>query len=61
MKKDWKNSKKEPVANKELWLELLAEKEKFADIEFHKVKGHANSAGNNRADELANIAMDELS
>ncbi|MDD7203270.1 MAG: ribonuclease HI [Coriobacteriales bacterium] len=61
MKKDWKNSKKEPVANKELWLELLAEKEKFADIEFHKVKGHANNVGNNRADELANIAMDELS
>ena len=61
MKKDWKNSKKEPVANKELWLELLAEKEKFADIEFRKVKGHANNVGNNRADELANIAMDELS
>lgn len=56
----WKNSKKEPVANKELWLELLAEKEKFADIRFCKVKGHSDNAGNNRADELANLAMDEL-
>lgn len=60
MKKGWKNSKKEPVANKELWIELHEEREKFADIEFHKVKGHAGDAGNERADELANLAMDEL-
>lgn len=26
MKKGWKNSKKEPVANKDLWLLLLAER-----------------------------------
>lgn len=60
MKKGWKNSKKEPVANKDLWLELLAEKDKFSDISFNKVKGHADNAGNNKADELANRAMDEL-
>lgn len=60
MKKGWVNSKKEPVANKELWLQLLEEKRKFADITFHKVKGHANNVGNNMADALANRAMDEL-
>lgn len=60
MKKGWVNSKKEPVANKDLWLALLAEKEKFSDVTFNKVKGHADNAGNNKADELANIAMDEL-
>lgn len=60
MKKGWVNSKKEPVANKELWLQLLEEKRKFADITFHKVKGHADNAGNNMADALANRAMDEL-
>lgn len=61
MAKGWKNAKKEPVANKELWLELWAEKEKFSDISFHKVKGHSDNAGNNIADELANLGMDEVS
>lgn len=61
MKKGWVNSKKEPVANKDLWLELLAEKKKFADITFNKVKGHADNEGNNRADALANLAMDRVS
>ena len=61
MKKGWVNSKKEPVANKELWLQLLEEKRKFSDITFYKVKGHADNAGNNMADALANRAMDELS
>lgn len=60
MKKGWVNSKKEPVANKDLWLQLLDEKRKFSDITFHKVKGHSNNAGNNKADALANLAMDEV-
>ena len=60
MKKGWVNSKKEPVANKELWLQLLEEKGKIPDITFHKVKGHADNPGNNMADALANRAMDEL-
>ena len=58
--KGWVNSKREPVANKELWLELLRERDQFPDLQFHKVKGHADNEGNNRADELANIAMDEI-
>ena len=58
MKKGWVNSKKEPVANKELWQELLAQKNMLPDITFHKVKGHSTNAGNNKADELANRAMD---
>jgi len=61
MKKGWKNSKKEPVANKDLWLELLAERDRFSEITFNKVKGHADDVGNIRADALANVAMDELS
>lgn len=60
MKKGWKNAKKEPVANKELWLDLLAEKKLFTEITFNKVKGHANNEGNNRADALVNLAMDDL-
>ena len=56
----WRNSKKEPVANKDLWLQLIAERDSFSDIHFNKVKGHADSAGNIRADALANLAMDEI-
>ncbi len=59
-RKGWVNSKKQPVANKELWIALDEERDRFADIHFHKVKGHADNAGNIRADELANRAMDEL-
>ena len=59
-RKGWVNSKKQPVANKELWIALDEERDRFADIRFHKVKGHADNAGNIRADELANRAMDEL-
>ena len=58
MKKGWVNSKKEPVANKELWQALYEEKKRFPDITFHKVKGHSTNEGNNKADELANRAMD---
>ncbi len=56
----WLNSKKEPVKNKELWLQLIELVESFEQIVFIKVKGHSNNQGNIRADQLANMAMDEL-
>ncbi len=90
-KNGWKNSKKEPVDNRELWEKLLELVEKQGDVKFFRVKGHVNLKSkstnfnalyekfvewngarfsfedfkyvtemNNRADELANIAMDEL-
>ena len=59
-KNGWLNSKKEPVKNKEYWFKLLDLIENFSEVEFIKVKGHSTNAGNNRADELANIAMDEV-
>lgn len=90
-KNGWKNSKKEPVENRELWEELLALVEKQGNVEYFRVKGHVNLKSkstdfnalyekfvewngarfsfedfkyvtemNNRADELANIAMNEL-
>jgi len=58
-KNNWMTSTKTPIANRELWQELLALKESFTDITIIKVKGHASNAGNNRADELCNIAMNE--
>lgn len=55
----WKSSTKEPVKNKELW-EKLIELIKYHKVQFIKVKGHTDNEYNNRCDELANEAMDEL-
>ena len=90
-KNGWKNSKKEPVENRELWEELIALAEKHK-VSFYRVKGHVSveksteaalgklyekfvewngakfsyddflyvTEQNNRADELANIGIDEV-
>ncbi len=88
-KNGWKNSKKQPVENQDLWMELLPYLDRH-EIEFYRVKGHVNLASkttnfdklysdfrkwngdefdfdefkyvikmNNRADELANVGIDE--
>ena len=56
IKNNWVNSKKEPVKNKELWLELL-NLTKLHNVTFNKVKGHSNVKYNNRCDELARSAI----
>ena len=55
----WKNSKKDPVENKELWVELLDLVENLDDIKFIKVKGHSGVELNELADQLANKGMDK--
>lgn len=60
MNNGWVTSSKMPVENRELWIELLDLVDKFAFIQFTKVKGHSGEPGNERADELANKAMDEM-
>lgn len=57
----WMTTGKKPVENRELWIELLDLIKKFPFIQFTKVKGHSGEAGNERADKLANIAMDSVS
>lgn len=59
-KNDWKNSKKGPVENKDLWEELLSLVKSFKDIKFIKVKGHSGVELNELADTLANKGIDEL-
>lgn len=44
-KNGWKNSKKEPVANKDLWEQLIPYFED-SQIYFHKVKGHNDDKWN---------------
>ncbi len=57
--KGWKNSQKKPVKNKDYWqiLDLLNKKH---TVSWHWVKGHAGDPGNERADTLANKAIDEM-
>lgn len=52
----WQNSKGEPVANQDLWRELLrlsAER----DVQWEKVAGHAGDRWNERCDQLARAAI----
>ena len=49
----WKTSDKKAVKNAELWRELEAQAARHR-VRWHWVKGHADNAGNLRADELAN-------
>ena len=48
----WKTSKKEPVENQDLWIELVKLTE-VHQINWFKVKGHSDNVENNRCDELA--------
>ena len=59
MKKNWVNSNKEPVKNKELWQELY-DLTCEHDVKFIKVKGHSDNEYNNRCDELARNAIKNL-
>ena len=55
-KNNWKNSKKEPVKNKDLWIKLnnLCQKN---NVVWKWVKGHSNNKYNNLADKLATDAV----
>ena len=55
----WKNAKKEPVENSDLW-KILLELNKYYSLNFHKVKGHSTDVYNNLVDELARTALQKL-
>ncbi|UBU50422.1 ribonuclease HI [Cobetia amphilecti] len=59
VKRGWKTAAKQPVKNEDLWKALLAQSERH-DIEWRWVKGHSGDEGNERADALANEAIDEM-
>ncbi|WP_052604358.1 ribonuclease HI [Acidithrix sp. C25] len=58
-KKNWVNSKKEPVKNTDLW-KLLDQATKRHEINWIWVRGHNGDEGNERADQLANLGIDQL-
>lgn len=53
---NWKNSKKEDVANQDLWKELL-DLSRQNCLRMKKVKGHSGLKWNERCDELAKNAI----
>ena len=59
IKNGWKTAGKAPVKNKELWQELYVLTKKHK-VEFIKVKGHADNEFNNRCDEMARNAINNL-
>jgi ribonuclease HI len=56
-KNNWKNSKKQDVKNKDLWIEIDSLSEKH-DIEWKWVKGHSGNVENDIADQLATQAIE---
>jgi ribonuclease HI len=53
----WKTASRKPVKNADLWQALEQARDRH-DVTWHWVKGHAGHPENERADELARIAME---
>ena len=58
-KRGWKTANKKPVKNQDLWM-ALDEAIARHDITWKWVKGHDGDPGNEEADRLANLGIDEL-
>jgi ribonuclease HI len=59
-KRGWRTADKKPVKNEDLWrrIDELADQH---EIEWLWVRGHVGNPGNERADELANLGVAEVS
>lgn len=55
----WKTAARKPVLNQDLWQTLDALVAKH-DVSWQWVKGHSGHAGNDEADALANLGIDEM-
>lgn len=58
-RRGWRTASKSPVKNLDLW-QRLDELAQGHEIEWLWVRGHAGHEGNERADALANRAIDEM-
>ena len=58
-KRGWKTAAKKPVKNQDLWI-ALDDAISRHDIQWKWVKGHSGNDGNEEADALANLGIDEL-
>ena len=58
-KNNWKNSQKQNVKNKDLWIQLDKLNSQH-DVKWYWVKGHSGHPQNELADQLANKGIDNL-
>jgi len=58
-KRGWKTANRKPVKNQDLWM-ALDEAIARHDITWKWVKGHDGDPGNEEADRLANLGIDEM-
>ena len=58
-KNGWKTASKKPVKNDDLWRNLDSLTTEYV-ITWRWIRGHSGNQGNERADELANIAIDRF-
>jgi ribonuclease HI len=54
----WRTAAKKPVKNEDLWRQLVQAMERH-EISWQWVKGHAGDEGNERADALARLGIEE--
>lgn len=58
-KKGWRNSKREPVKNRELW-QRLDDLRQVHELSYHWVRGHSDHPENERCDALAVAAIERV-
>lgn len=58
--RNWRGSNNKPVKNVDLWQLLDAAVKRHTQVKWEWVKGHSGHPENDKADELANLAIDEL-
>ena len=58
-KRGWRKADKKPVKNDDLW-QALDEAASKHDVRWHWVKGHSGHPENDKVDQLANEAIDEM-
>ena len=54
----WKTAARKPVKNQDLWVELDKLTSKH-DVSWRWVRGHTGNPGNERADQLANLGLEQ--
>lgn len=58
-KRGWKTANKGAVKNEDLWRRLDSARERH-QVDWQWVKGHSGDQGNERADQLANLGVDQM-
>jgi len=58
-KKGWKTADKKPVKNVDLWQRLETALEPH-EVSWHWVRGHSGHVENERADEIARLAIKQM-